>query len=226
MASDAVVTAMCVNKDQEWRVKSRYSLSLSLDLSFSLSCQSVDQQQWLARAPRPVSARRRLATTGPPEMGRCDYGSWHLARLLSVKKTGMGEDRASAVAPARGALAVSQHKGGSESLFSSLFHTLVASRPGANTTRNSQQHPLSQAITTPQGKLQVHSTDERVASKLSGRKRRRHKRYYKCPLEMHFSLRFLTMPSRIQNNLPGPDKQTCKGRQNRAFRKPNKRARR
>lgn len=155
----------------------------------------------------------------PPETGRCDYGSWHLARLLSVKKTGMGEDRASAVAPARGALAVSQHKGGSESLLSSLFHTLAARRPGAITTRRSRQHPLSQAITTPQGKLQVHSTDERVASKLSGRKRRRHKRYYECPLEVHFSLR---VSSRTQNNSPGQDKQTCKGRQNRAFRKPKK----
>ncbi|KAK2878682.1 hypothetical protein Q8A67_019473 [Cirrhinus molitorella] len=67
----------------------------------------VDQQQWLAHTSRPAPARRRPAATRPPETGRCDYGSWHLARPLSIKQTGMGPDRASAVVPAQGALAVS-----------------------------------------------------------------------------------------------------------------------
>lgn len=92
-------------------IKSEAQTTGTLFLRFSLSCQSVDQQQRLAHAPRLAPARRRPAATRPPETGRCDYGSWHLARLLSVKQTGMGPDRASAVAPAQGALAVSQHKG-------------------------------------------------------------------------------------------------------------------
>lgn len=178
-------------------------------LFLHFSCQSVDQKLRLVRSSRPAPARRRPVATSPPEMGRCDYGSWHLARRLSIKQTAMGPDRASAVVPAQGALALSQHNGGREHYLSlPPFSNLPPQSPAA---------PLSQTITGPQGKLQVHSTEEEEesrgsdarSSKLSGRKRRRHMRYNMRPLEVFCNCQ-VGHSRACQSQI---NKQTCRGRQ-------------
>lgn len=93
-----------VNRDKEWRQDNRYSV---LWLSRCLSViQWISGDGW-----RIPSSRWWKGATRPPKTSRCDYGSWHLARALSVKRIWMELDRASAAAPEQAGCAVSQYKG-------------------------------------------------------------------------------------------------------------------
>lgn len=89
-------------KNEEKTTGTQYSACLAVSLSLSGSVA-------MAGACPPAAGGK--GATRPPKTSRCDYGSWHLARALSIKRIRMEPDRASAAEPEQAGCAVSQYEG-------------------------------------------------------------------------------------------------------------------